>query len=318
MDYKKAIVTGGAGFIGSHIAEELVKMGIETISIDNYSAGTKENLAHLHAYPNFTEIECDVLDYDKLNEYMDGVDLVYHEAVSRKTVCLKDPRLDLDINAKGTLNMLELARLHKVKKYMHASTGSVYGECIMPLQDETHPLNPSTHYGVSKLCGERYAQAYHQMYGMDITILRYYNVYGPRQDWSAEGGIVSIYIKKMLTGEPLTMFGDGSQERTFTYIKDVVNANLLGAGTPGTAGEAYNCSSGVTITIKELYNMLCDIMGMPDYPLIMKEGLIGETMHMVVDNSKIKRDLHMPDMTTMAHGLGKTVAWLKENQHRFK
>ncbi len=125
--YKKAIVTGGAGFVGSHIVEELVKMGVETISIDNYYAGKAENLAHLKSYPNFHEVKCDVTDYEGLEDYFEGVEVVFHEAASKKTICLNDPRMDLRINAEGTYNLLELSRKYGVKKFVHASTGSVYG-----------------------------------------------------------------------------------------------------------------------------------------------------------------------------------------------
>jgi UDP-glucose 4-epimerase len=188
--FKRALVTGGAGFVGSHLVEELVKMGVETISIDNYFAGKKENLAHLTQYPNFREEVCDVLDFEKLDTLFEGVDVVFHQAASKKTICLNNPRLDLDINAKGTFNLLELAVKHKVKKFVHGSTGSVYGEAQYFPQDEKHPLVPTSYYGVSKLAGEKYVKAFQHLYGLDTTVLRYFHIYGSRQESSDVGGVV--------------------------------------------------------------------------------------------------------------------------------
>jgi len=128
FSYKKALVTGGAGFIGSHLVEELVKLGVETISVDNYFAGKHENLAHLLEYPNFHEVTCDVTDFEQLDQLLPGVEIIFHEAASKKTICMRDPQKDLQINGGGTLNLLQLAVKHGVKKFVHASTGSVYGE----------------------------------------------------------------------------------------------------------------------------------------------------------------------------------------------
>ena len=139
--FKKALVTGGAGFIGSHIVEELVNLGVETISIDDYFAGKHENLEHLKKYPNFHEAKCDVTDLEHLDEYFPGVEVVFHQAASKKTICLNDPRRDLEINAEGTFNMLELALKHKVKKFVHASTGSVYGEAQYGEEEEEIPVD---------------------------------------------------------------------------------------------------------------------------------------------------------------------------------
>ena len=190
LPFQKALVTGGAGFVGSHIVETLVKKGVYTISVDNYFAGKSENLEHLKQYSNFEEVECDVTDYSSLEKLFKGVDVVFHQAASKKTICLNDPRKDLQINAEGTFNLLELSLKYDVKKFVHASTGSVYGEALYFPQDENHPLNPTSYYGVSKLCGEKYVKAFSHLYGLNTTSLRYFHIYGERQESSDVGGVV--------------------------------------------------------------------------------------------------------------------------------
>ena len=221
--FKRALVTGGAGFVGSHIVEELLADGLEVVSVDDYSAGKAKNLQPFKENVKLTEVNCDITDRSKLGPFFDGVDIVFHEAVSKMTVCLKNPRRDLQINAEGTFNLLELSRDFGVKKFIHASTGSVYGEAKYYPTDEKHPVNPTSFYGVSKLAGEKYVRLFSEMFGIDTTILRYYHVYGPRQENSEVGGVVSIFAKLAMEGRPLTIFGDGTQLRSFTYVKDVVN-----------------------------------------------------------------------------------------------
>jgi UDP-glucose 4-epimerase len=310
--FKKAIVTGGAGFIGSHIVEELVTNRIETISIDNYYAGKHENLEHLKQYPNFHEVECDVLDFEGLEQQFAGVDVIFHEAASKKTICLNNPRLDLEINAKGTFNLLELAVKYGVKKFVHASTGSVYGEAEYHPQDECHPLNPTSYYGVSKLAGEKYVRAFHHLYGLDVAMLRYFHVYGPRQESSDVGGVVSIFTRKIMENKPIFIYGDGTQQRSFTYVKDVVKANLLAAISDRTNGQVFNCASGIKVTIMELYQQVCSILERPGHPVEYKDWMPGDIKVFDIDNSKIRRELQIDFVTDIRLGLNLTVNWAKE------
>ena len=226
----KALVTGGAGFIGSHIVESLLKDDYEVVSFDDLTAPkTTKNLNHLKdQYKDQLYIATtDVTHKQMVNYWMDGIDIVFHEAASKKNICLKDPSRDLEVNAGGTLNLLEAARHAGVKKFVHASTGSVYGEPTVFPQTEEHPLNPNSYYGVSKLAGERYVAMYHKMGWLDATILRYFHVYGSRQEDGEFGGVVAIFIRQAKSGEPLIIFGDGSQVRTFTHVDDIVKINRL-------------------------------------------------------------------------------------------
>lgn len=286
--YSKAIVTGGAGFIGSHLVEELLRQGLEVVSIDNYFAGKKENLEQFHDYDCFHEIDCDVTNYENLKKYFEGVDIVFHEAASKKTICLNDPRKDLLINGTGTFNILELARDFGVKKVVHASTGSVYGEARYFPQDEEHPLNPTSYYGVSKLAGEKYVRAFCDLYDMDCTMLRYFHVYGPRQENSDVGGVVSIFGRRVINGEPPIIHGDGTQQRSFTYVKDLVKANMLVAMVNGTKGEVYNCASGINVTIGELAKKVKEHFGRQDLQTIYDDWAVGDIKTFDVSNEKIK------------------------------
>lgn len=310
--YKKALVTGGAGFIGSHIVEECLKMGLEVVSIDNYFAGKHENLKGLHEkFTGLKEVDCDVTDYEGLKKVMDGVDIIFHEAASKKTICLNDPRKDLLINAGGTFNILELARDFKIKKVVHASTGSVYGEAKYFPQDEEHPLNPTSYYGVSKLAGEKYVRAFCDLYDMDCTILRYFHVYGPRQEASDVGGVVPIFGRRVLNGQSPRIYGDGSQERSFTYVNDVVGINMLVAEAEGTKGEAYNCASGISVTVEELAQLVKKYLKREDLENIYEEWTIGDIKHFNVSNEKIKK-LGFKFKTSFEQGLLETIDWLRE------
>ncbi len=310
--YKKAIVTGGAGFIGSHLVEELVKMGVETVSIDDYFAGKEENLSHLKSYDNLHEIKCDITDYNGLEKYFNGVDIVFHQAASKKTICLKDPRRDLDINAKGAFNLLELSLKHGVKKFVHASTGSVYGEAQYFPQDENHPLNPTSYYGISKLAGEKYVKVFNHLYGLDTTVLRYFHVYGPRQESSDVGGVVSIFTRKMMNGKPVTIFGDGTQQRSFTFVKDVVKANIMSAIDPESNGEVYNCASGIKVTIKQLADMVAEILNIENNEIRYEDWTPGDIKVFDIDNTKIIKALNIEFITDFKKGLIKTIEWAKD------
>lgn len=310
--YKCALVTGGAGFIGSHIVEGLINEGLNVISIDNYFAGKKENLAHLHASGRLKEVNCDVTDYENLKRQFDGVDIVFHQAASKKTICLNDPRRDLDINAKGTFNILELSRDFKVKKIVHASTGSVYGEAQYYPQNENHPLNPTSYYGVSKLAGEKYVTTFSHLYGLDVTVLRYFHVYGPRQESSDVGGVVSIFTRRLIERKPLFIFGDGTQQRSFTYVKDVVKANLKSACIPASKCQVYNCASGIKVTISELASMVAEILEIKNPEIIYKDWLPGDIKVFDIDNSKIRKDLGIDFITDFKKGLKLTVEWARD------
>ncbi len=298
--YKKALVTGGAGFIGSHICEELVMRGFPVVSIDDYSAGKKFNLKHLKKYKHFTEAKCDITDSKKLVRYFKGVDVVFHNAASKKSVCLINPLRDLEVNGGGAFNLLELAHKNKVKKFIHASTGSVYGNAKYFPTDEEHPTNPVSYYGCSKLAAEKYVGIFNHLYGLNTTILRYFHVYGNRQEFSDYGGVISIFTSKIAEGQNPIIYGTGKQERSFTYVKDVVKANLLVAVADKTEGEIYNCASAIKITINDLCKHMLKFFDRSDLKPKYGDWLVGDIKEFNINNSKIKK-LGM-DFTTDFYG----------------
>lgn len=292
---KKVLITGAAGFIGSHLSEGLVNAGAEVVGIDDLSAGKTSNIAHLSSRPNFRFVKMDVCDSGpEMDRLFEGVDTVFHNAASKKNVCLINPQRDLTVNAGGALNLLEKARAHGVRKFVQASTGSVYGEPSIFPTDEDHPLDPVSYYGVSKLAGERYVQVFHKLYGLDTTILRYFHVYGPRQESNEFGGVVSIFLRRITNGQNPIVFGHGDQVRSFTWVGDLVEANIRAATNPKAIGQAYNAASGIRVTINELAGGMLELLD-PGGRLNVEHGepLVGDIMEFDVSNAKIRRDLGM-------------------------
>jgi nucleoside-diphosphate-sugar epimerase len=290
---RKVVVTGGAGFVGSHLSEALVELGAEVVCMDDLSAGKTANIRHLEGRPNFRFVELDVCHGGPaMDAVFEGADTVFHNAASKKNVCLINPLRDLEVNAGGALNLVQKAVEHKVRKFVHASTGSVYGEPQIFPTTEEHPFEPVSYYGVSKLAGERYVDVFHKLYGLDTTILRYFHVYGPRQESNEFGGVVSIFLRRITAGENPIVFGDGEQVRSFTWVRDLVEANIRAATTPRATGQAYNVASGIRVTINELARGMLDILD-PEGRLEVEHGdpLIGDIMNFDIDNSKIRDHL---------------------------
>jgi UDP-glucose 4-epimerase len=308
LQYDSCLVTGGAGFIGSHICEEALIQGKKVVCLDNMIAGKEENIADLRKNSNFKFVKEDITYLDKIVDYFDKVDVVFHNAASKCTVCRKDPQLDLMVNAWGSWCIFEAARLKKVKKVIHASTGSVYGEALYKPQDEKHPLNPCSFYGVSKLAGEKYLEAFRVYYALRYSVVRYFHVYGPRQESAEWGGVIPIFIRRAYEGLPLIIYGDGSQVRSFTYVKDDVSANFILANSSISDGEAYNSASGLRISILELAKMVLKLMHREDLEIQFKEWRPGDIKVFDINNTKIK-SLGMEFETDFQEGLRRTIDW---------
>jgi len=267
----RSLVTGGAGFIGSHICEELLRMGHEVVCIDNLSSGMMENIKMFVGNPDYRFYCMDIRD--DLGEAMKDIDVVFHNACSKCTVCVDNPMRDSTVNSYGSFNVFDSARKAGVKKVVHASTGS------------TMDGSPQSYYGVSKLAAENYARVIRANYNYPIQILRYYHVYGTRQDSSDKGGVIPIFIRRIQEGKPLIVHG-GSQIRHFTSVKDIVKANMIAAGSD----ELIDCDvvSDVSYTIHDLAIELSSIMDV-SYKAEIVDGRVGEIYRFNIDNKPIKK-----------------------------
>lgn len=274
------VVTGGAGFIGSHLCERLLTLGHDVACLDDLSAGRLENIAGLISHPHFMFFPQDVCG--DITDMLYGADVLFHLAASKKNVCLRDPARDLAVNAGGTLNLLQTAVQCGVKQFIYASTGSVYGNT--PVQEETAPTIPVSYYGISKLAGEGYVRIFADK--LHTVVLRYFHVYGPRQEAADHlGGVIAIFMRRLYHNWPLTVYGDGQQWRCFTYVDDVINANLAALEMP--SGTVCNCVSDVHITLNMLIEKLFALTGR-SVPVKYEDWQVGDIVDFAPHNSRIK------------------------------
>lgn len=312
FENKKVLVTGGAGFIGSHIVEALVSFGAEVTIIDDFSTGSIENLVSVLG--KCKVIEGDI-SYKSALEGIGKVDIIFNEGAVSLLQSFKDPVRDLSVNAGGTVNVLELARRFDIK-VIHASTGTVYGNPTKIPISEDHPLHPISPYGVSKLAAEFYCNMYNKTYNLDVCCLRYFNVYGPRQRISEETGVIPIFVSRALSNEPLTIHGDGMQTRDFLYVTDVVRANLLAAVSGNVKGQKMNIGGeGVETTILELAHLIGKLVG-KEVTLIFNNPKPGDIRRLAADISKAKTLIHYEPQISLEQGLKKCIYWYLKKDKR--
>jgi UDP-glucose 4-epimerase len=302
----KILVTGGAGFIGSHVVDALVEEGHSVAVVDDLSTGQEQ-----HVNPRARFYQMDIRSPALSDVFRaERPQLVNHHAAHvdvRRSVA--DPRFDADVNIAGSLNLLETARQFGVEKLIFASTGgAIYGEPEHLPCDEGHPLNPICPYGVSKLAAERYVQFYGRAHGFRYTILRYPNVYGPRQDPFGEGGVVAIFAGQMIRGEPVVINGSGEQQRDFLYVSDVVRANLLTQET--LQNQTYNLGTGVGTSVNELFSLMSRLAGYDGQPTH-GPPKPGETFKICLEASKAHRELGWEPLVPLEQGLERTLAHLR-------
>ena len=251
---KNILVTGGAGFIGSHIVDRLSPEN-KVIVLDNLFSGLLSNLEK--SKDRITFVKGDILDKALIKDIVAEVEFVFHLAAHVGNIrSIKDPYFDMDVNIRGTLNLLEACRNSNVKRLVYSSSGAIFGEAKYLPIDEEHPLNPESPYAVSKLAAEKYCFAFHKVYNLPTVALRYFNAYGSRQDTSEYANAISIFLSRTRDGKPITIFGDGEQTRDFVFIDDIVTANILAAIQPGAVGEIFNISTGQEHTIKQLVSII--------------------------------------------------------------
>jgi UDP-glucose 4-epimerase len=307
------LVTGGAGFIGSHICTALVARGERVRVIDNLLTGKRANLAHLSGKIEF--IEASITDETAIRQAVENVSVVFHQAaIPSVPRSVREPRLNHEANVNGTFNVLMAARDAGVRRVVYAASSSAYGDTETLPKVETMLPAPLSPYAAAKLVGEYYCQVFTRVYGLETVALRYFNVFGPRQDpTSPYSGVISKFVTVLLDGAAPTIFGDGEQSRDFTYIDNVVDANLRAAEAPDAAGEVINVAIGERITLNELLAQLQQIIGTnltPNYA----EMRAGDVRHSLADITKAQKLLGYKPLVGLSEGLRQTVAWYQENQ----
>src|SRR2546426_1481260 len=306
------VVTGGGGFIGSHIVEELLRRNETVKVIDNFSTGKRENV---EPFANRAEvIEADIAEAKNLAQLLRGADYVIHQAaIASVPKSIIDPIKSHQANVNGTLRLLVACREAGVKRVVYASSSSLYGDSPTLPKHEGMIPNPLSPYGAQKLFGEMYCQVFTKAYGLETVSLRYFNVFGPRQDATSQySGVLALFIPAVLSTRRPTIYGDGLQSRDFTYVQNVVEANLLACKVPGVGGQVLNIACGDRITVNSMLQQVNTIIG-KDIAPIYAEPRAGDIKHSQADITKAQEHLGYQPKISFEEGLQNTIEWYRKN-----
>jgi nucleoside-diphosphate-sugar epimerase len=309
------LITGGAGFIGSHLVDRLLREGFEVYVIDNLNTGRLENITHHQNKKNFHFVKGDIRDRQIVKQTMSDVDVVFHEAaLTSVPLSVQDPILTNDVNVSGTLALLKLSSDLDVKRFIYASSAAVYGDNASEKKREDMTPTPTSPYGVSKLAAENYIKLFNTVYGLETVSLRYFNVYGPRQRFDIHctyGGAITLFINRLLNDMPPLIYGDGEQTRDFIYIEDVVEANMLALNARNAVGEVFNVATGMNASIKTVANTLKKIMNREHIENVYTDARQGDIRHSTAEIDKAKKLLGFHPKIRLEEGLAKLVDWFK-------
>ena len=313
----KILITGGAGFVGSHLCDKYTKNGDTVLCLDNFMNGSLTNVRHLLNYRNFKLVNGDIRDFDLLEKIIRDVDAVFHLAaqihVDRSIV---EPKMTYEVNVLGTQNILEAARMYDVEKVIYASTSEVYGSTLYAPMDEEHPLNAPHPYGASKIAADRMCNAYIETYGMDVCIMRSFNLYGPKQKDSGYGGVISLFTKRVLNNMSPIIYGNGEQTRDYTYVDDIVRAYDMVLNYKKEIREPINFGTGKEIKIIDLANKIIELCGRRgNVKPVHVEPRPGEVQRLIADISKAKEILGWEPNYTIEEGLKKFIDWYKSYRY---
>ncbi len=302
----RTLVTGGAGFIGSHLAAHLAIRGDDVVVLDNFSTGHRENLDGIPVQL----VEGDIRDFSCLAEVMQGVDTVYHQAALCSVArSVEDPIATHTVNATGTLNIFEAARRAGVRRVVFASSSSVYGDSETLPKHELMPTAPLSPYAISKLMGEHYGDLYWRLFGLETVALRYFNVFGPRQDPQSEyAAVIPRFLQRILDHSAITIFGDGSQTRDFTYVANVVQANIAAANSPQAPGQVFNIACGCRWSLLELVERL-EAVARRKADIEFHQRRAGDILHSLASINKARELLGYSPSVDFAEGISETVDW---------
>jgi nucleoside-diphosphate-sugar epimerase len=306
------LITGGAGFIGSHLAEELVRRGERVRVVDSLITGKRHNLSHL---PNVEFQQGDLADFDVARRAVAGMDYVLHQAaIPSVPRSVQDPITSNRANIDASLNVLVAARDSGVKRVVYAGSSSAYGNTPTLPKVETMPTAPLSPYALQKLVAEQYCQMFTELYGLETVTIRYFNVFGPRQDPSSPySGVISLFISALCEGKQPKIYGDGEQTRDFTYVANVVDGVLKACHAPQASGEVINVATGGRISLNQLFRTVRDLVGASTEP-IYEDVRAGDVRDSQADISKARRILGYEPMVRFEDGLEKTVSWYRSSQ----
>ncbi|MBE7516711.1 MAG: SDR family oxidoreductase [Chloracidobacterium sp.] len=310
----KVLVTGGAGFIGSNLADELIAQGARVVILDNFSTGYIENIEAIAG--DFDLIEGDITDDDAVKQALEGTEIVFHEAALPSVPrSVNDPLETHRACVDGTFNLLRHAKDSGVKRFIYAASSSAYGDQPTLPKAESMRADPLSPYAAAKLTGELYCRAFYNSYGFETIALRYFNVFGPRQDpSSAYSGVISRFIDDLLKGGTPTIYGDGEQSRDFTYVANVVDANIRAATATSGIGLTMNVANGVRISLNQLLDVLKQITDRPDVEAVYEPARRGDVKHSQADNSLAVEHLGYREIVGLEDGLRKTIDWWKNSR----
>jgi nucleoside-diphosphate-sugar epimerase len=310
----QALITGGAGFIGSNLADELIAQGARVRIVDNFLTGFRENLEEIRG--DFDFVEADVNDTGKVDAALENIDVVFHQAALPSVPrSIDDPKETHQACVNGTFNLLMSARERGVKRFIYAASSSAYGDQEVLPKTETMAPDPLSPYAAAKLMGEYYCRVFSNVYGMECISLRYFNVFGPRQNPSSQySGVISRFIDAIMRGSTPVIFGDGEQTRDFTYIANVVNANINAASATGGFGRVMNAANGERVSLNELLSVLKKITGKDDVEPEYKPARAGDVIHSQADNGLAKELIGYKKLVGLEEGLTKTIEWWKQSR----
>ena len=309
------LITGGAGFIGSNLAEAITARGDSVVILDNFSTGKRENLAMFDGRVDI--IEGTITDIEDCHRAIMGCDYVLHQAALASVPrSVADPAATNEANINGTLNMLIAARDAGVKRFVFAASSSAYGDAPVPVKTEDLTPAPLSPYAIQKYTGEMYCKAFYDLYGLETVALRYFNVFGPRQDPKSQyAAVVPLFVTTILKGESPTIYGDGDQARDFTYIENVVQGNLCACTAPKeAAGQVFNTACGTQTSVNDLAKMIMEVLGVT-VPITYAPDRVGDVKDSLADISKAERLLGYKPAVHFREGLERAIEWYKNKEN---